>query len=59
MYANDLDFSLDWIKNTLKITLSDKPAYATLLQQNVAGFFSHRLHYASEQRGQTDCKYVV
>ena len=60
MYANDLDFSLDWIKNTLKITLSDQTlAYATLLQQNVAGFFSHRLHYASEQGGQTDCKYVV
>ena len=60
MYTNNLDFGLDWIQNTLKITLSKQTlAYATLLQQNVAGFFSHRLHYASEQGGQTDCKYVI
>ena len=60
MYVKDLHFGLDWIQNTLKITLSEQTlAYATLLQQNIAGFFSHRLHYASEQGGQTDCKYVI
>ena len=59
LYVDGLEFGLDWIKNTMKLELSQQTLdYTQLLKANIDGYCKYREDYAVEGGGFTNCTLI-